>query len=163
MMTLGKKRSLNRTSKYFNILSPELKNQKVSVFFRLQKDGQMFYSKDYQRARTRNSYTVMFLHNDSVQYGFILCFLQAEDYIYSVIKVLDVTEFKIDNGSWGEIQNHSLKKYRHKKLCPHLYPVKAVMAENLLVSAKCLLKKCVFIEIKDSKYISIPPNTSEHS
>ena len=127
-------------------------------FLRLKKDGELIYSRHYQRAKTRNAYTVLLNAGDVV---IVLYFLLLGDQLLAMVEKLDTVNasFPICD---DVLQNHVLRKYQNMKLCHHIREVTS-HKELKIIPVSCITKKCVYMKLNNDKtYVSIPPNLLEH-
>ncbi|CAC5422699.1 unnamed protein product [Mytilus coruscus] len=163
ILSLGKKINLPTQSPHYLLLSREMRDNGVKVFCRLQFRGTVFYSKGYQDAKTRNDSACCFSHNNVTKKGIILLFLEYENQINVIIQECFSVPFNLGEDIRRQINNCTLKAYLDKTICRHIEKIEG-FSENIVISAKKLLKKCVLMEIYNSEsFISIPPNTSEHN
>lgn len=163
ILSLGKKTNLPRQSPHYLLLSREMRDNGVRQFNRLQFGGTIFYCKDYQDAKTRNDSACCFTHNDMTKNGIILCFLEYNNHIYVIIKECVSVPFNLGDFARTQINNCTLKKYLDQSVCSHIEKIER-FNENIVISGKKLLKKCVLMEIYNGEsFISIPPNTLEHN
>lgn len=159
---LGKARRMDVGSKHYSLLTDAMKEAAPQVIMRISKGDGVFYSKDYQLAKTKNSYTVLYLDQNNVKkYGLVLSYVDVTDALYAVVLECRTDVFSLDENMKGAVQDENLLPYIGK-LCPHIVKLSSY-GEKILVPVRNVLKKCVFMEIKeDLIFISRSPNYVEH-
>ena len=113
------------------------------IYYKAVVNGVLFYSKHYKRVKTRNSYTVSYLHKDGhIAYAQIQYFEKSntiEDYPCSaVIHPLIPLSFPLKRSS-------NLIKVRED-------------VRRQMVPISALRNKCLFINIEKSLYVAVFPN-----
>lgn len=162
LISLGKKQRMLPTDKHFTLLTEDMKQADPKKAMRIQVGDTIYYSKEYQQAKTRNSYTVAFNDNNMEKFGVVLSFLDVNSELYVILKECDTDAFSLGTNLKREIQEQSLKKYFDKQLCPHIVKVSASDTKRV-IRASCLSRKCVFMQLRENScYISKPPNLLEH-
>ena len=88
----------------------------VPTVYRIELDGSLYYSRQYERVTKRNSYTIQYHNCDSqLQFGFIECFGFLQDKILAVLTPIIVSE--------TTYQYFNLTSAR---LCSHIFHVDAL-------------------------------------
>ena len=129
-------------------LSPLLhRGQKVQTFYRVEINGQVYYSYLYGRTKKRNSYTVSFTSESDMEtrkFGQIkkfICLPQSQ-LPYAVIQILQPNAIASECFNSDPAVDHLSKFFGVDK------------TDSLeIVPVTFLLHKCVYIEIEQSIYI----------
>ena len=114
----------------------------------LQKRDTVFFCKDYQLAKTKNSCTVTFKStNHQERFGFILCFVQVQERQYADSCYGRTSEtFSLDEQMKESITVPYLRTYLDKCFCPHVVKVVS-QTRKLLIPCESLKQNCVYIEV----------------
>lgn len=145
------------------MLTEEMKASSPCLIKRLQKENNVYYSKEYQQTKTRNSYTVCFRNGDINNYGFILCFVEVNGTNYAIIEVCETENFQLKDSVKDAITDAGLQSYLLYNFCMHVVRVTSHQ-RKVIVPTTQLLHKCVLVDIKpELTFISNPPNLVEHS
>lgn len=132
---------LNRVIQDLSLPLPE--SGFLHTFYRVLIGSQMFYTANYGRVKKRNSFTVAF-HKDHVTrqkfFGKIQLFIIINNHAYVFISCLvpDSTS--------------SFHAFNVEYLKCKCFPVSDGPLE--LVPVKCIIEKCIYIEVEGRKYIS---------
>lgn len=128
---------------------------KVQVFYRLETQGQLYYSEMYKRVKNRNSYTIAYeskygANSDhcygKIQYFFRLPFKQGA--LAVVQKLVPTTETS---------QHHF--RLRTSAINSKLIPVNSTSLEETVIDIKSIQHKCLYVCFEQGSYIMhIPDN-----
>lgn len=112
----------------------------ITAFYRLlTSDGQMLYSKNYKRVKTRNSYTVGFVtDSETKKFGEIIYFIETREKHSAVVNVLDTP---------SSAQEHF--QLNHSSINSHLFAV-VQTDHHLLVPVN---EKCISINVGQEMYL----------
>lgn len=119
--------------------------QQALKFWRLEQNQTLYYSAEYTRTTSRNSYTVCYTQENSSQFGLVNYFVEvhgefeghSEQDVFAIISVLNVERF-----------GH----------CPHMY-VAELTGFMKPVLASCIISKCVYVSVSSRVYVgSFPCN-----
>lgn len=129
-------------------------DRREEIFYRIEIDGQVYYSQDYKRVKRRNSFTVSYNKDgpgeELLNFGLVqyYIFFSSTKTVMAVLKELKKTritcrdEFQLSSGAIDTVS--SLGK---------IYPVECNESQLTLVNVEKLLHKCLYIEINTSKYV----------
>ena len=109
----------------------------VQVFHRAELHGQVFYSQEYGRVKSRNSYTVAYKEEDQSRFGLIQYFFLVSHVVFAVIKPLAQQRGSID----------FLHPCRSSPVCVN------ETDRLVIVNAEFLLEKVLFIVTPLSKFV----------
>ena len=112
----------------------------ASAFFRATINGETYYSRAYDRARVRNSYTVEYIDNERHKFGYIEYFISLKAHTAAVITPLTPTQ--------NFCYPASLRVLRR-----NLVPV-CVASSICVISLSCILHKCVCVSLSNYTYIA---------
>lgn len=139
-----------------------MKEQSPNLFWRLSLDGNTYYSKDYQNAKTRSDYIASYAYRNEEGKGIILSFLEAGE-LYAIVKELITVNFSLDVQIQRDIKNEILKEQLDVCFCKHLQRIERY-GDIKIIPAVCMKKKCILIDINEQlSFVSCPPNTLEHN
>jgi hypothetical protein len=158
---LGKKKAFKPTEDLKLLLQQHGVADTIPVckFYRLNRDSTTFYSQEYKRVKTRNSYTVQM---DSGCSGIIKYFVAAGNVLLAVVETLEEVPGPYILFDAEVCANDILRKYETLLLCRHIKKVRA-LNELKLFNVCSLSRKCVYMNFGNGTYISIPPNLLEHN
>ena len=128
-------------------------------FLRIKKNSETFYSRQYQRAKTRNSYTVLLDNADIV---IIQYYLSIDGHLSAMVEKLDTVDASVP--TCEDLQQHNvLRKYQTMQLCHHIK--KVISHKDLkVIPVSSITKKCIYMNLNNGKtFVSIPPNLLEHN
>jgi hypothetical protein len=114
--------------------------QSITTFTRLLKDGAIYYSKEYSRVKTRNSYTVGFMDGTTfnMMFGQILYFVIIKNQAMAMINVLmpssAQTAFQL---TFGDLDSR-------------VFPVSST-TNVMAVPVECIEEKCIFVSVGADK------------
>ncbi len=115
---------------------------KAMKFWRFEKNGETYYSKEYARTVNRNSYTILF---ESLKFGFITYFVEvlchnvqtttSHPCVFAVVTIFNAQQF-----------GH----------CPHLFLVQesGLVQPVLEKSVTCSISKCVLVRVASQFYVA---------
>ena len=126
-------------SKNFNISA-----EKATVFYRVTKMGETYYSKKYERTKARNSYTIQFQNGKKQMFGYINYFLSFSTYNVAVITPLEKTEEFCYPSTISILRR-----------C--IVPVR-VGSSVCVVPLSSVHRKCVCLSLPGKTYLAILPN-----
>lgn len=145
---------------YLNTLNNKLKEDNVSevaegtsiiVAHRLVLNNCLYYSEQYKRVKSRNSYTVQY--GSSFKFGKMQFFVSIHKKIYVIITELNPV--LVSSKEHFQINNFALDKMSTSKL----FPVVTGNDVCLQVTPSLLLSKCVYIHVSDPfQYVVTFPN-----
>ena len=128
-------------------------------FFRLKKNSEVFYSRQYQRAKRRNSYTVLL---DNADIAIVQYYLSIDGHLSAMVEKLNTVDTSVP--ICDDLQQHNvLRKYQTMQVCHH---IKEVLSHEhfKIIPVSCIKKKCVYMKLNNGKtFVSIPPNLLEHN
>lgn len=117
----------------------------ASSFSRAIIKQETYYSTSYKRNKTRNSYTVEYVEGSISKFGFVRYFLSLHSFSVAVITPLIPTSL-----------------FCHSEcltvLCKCVVPVSVCSSSNVVVSAKSLIRKCVYIDVNGAAYAARLPH-----
>ena len=122
----------------------------VQKSYRVIVNKQVLYSAEYTRVKARNSYTVQYLHQGSVKYGFILYFLSVSSMTYAAVKQL-VTVLNISN--YFNLPTDCMDKLHRSGIFPITNDVPVAF-----VPVNKIVGKAVFISFESLRYVCTLPN-----
>ncbi|KAL9976985.1 hypothetical protein ACROYT_G014336 [Oculina patagonica] len=139
----------------------------IGTYYRVEKEGQTFFSALYTRVQRRNSYTVNYMygcHNNN-KYGSIQFFLKHQSGLLALICPLEVSN---DIGDILSLPHD---------ISPEIKPLEkhvTTMGENFTMARRChpstrldvveiseVWRKCVLVHYEDKTFISAIPNFVE--
>ena len=105
---------------------------RVSSFLRLQRNSEVFYSKEYTRVKIRNSYTISYHGGGELCFGQILYFILVEKKAAAVISVLKALPIPPEFTP-----------------CKFIVPVETTSCMEV-VDVCDIVSKCIFVEVSVS-------------
>ena len=128
--------------------------------------GVTYQSKDYTRVSKRNSYTIRFVDNDKIHYGFIQWFASLEEseteHKFACVRKLipgDSDLLKKNHGTGLNVSPPVLDNFMNITLT-HLRPLKISEEESLIILNN-ILELCICIETDDFLIVCQEPNHVE--
>lgn len=104
-----------------------------------------YYSLAYGRLTKRNSYTVCYRETETMQYGFVQCFLSLPNHCVAVIKPFSTTSSFCYSGTLEILRSR-------------IIPVKQESAFDV-ISVTSFVNKCVCIHFcVEEMYVAVMPN-----
>jgi len=151
---------MQQTHKYYYLLAEDMQASGPSTFMRLRHKNTVFYCEDYQQAKTKNSYTVLFTDlNQEDKVGLVQCYILSNNKTYAVIKICHREPFSLNPQMKDSIENAVLKQFVEKQLCSHVWMiVPDDQMDTMIIPSQNIQSKCVFME----NFISCTPNFVEH-
>lgn len=129
-------------------------NETVPASFRCIKNSSVYCSRMYGRVKTRNSYTIQFLNNQELAYSKIDLFVGVSGNVFVFISVLHPL-----TSSCKDVFSLSHNTLDHVSKIVPLQPGRETI---ICVPVRCLLAKCVFINVCDGtcddQYVVSFPN-----
>lgn len=126
-------------------LGPE---HSVQKFLRVLIGDSLFYSCQYNRIKSRNSYTISYILDGSEGLGQIQYFISIHDTVFAVIRTLKSVPETCQ--SFFQLPHCALD------LVPCIVPV--IYAELAVVPIVGIVKKAVFMDISSKLYVAKFPN-----
>ena len=139
----------------------------IGTYYRVQKEGQTFFSALYTRVQRRNSYTVAYAPQTMQKFGCIELFLQYNNSLLALIRPLEVLNqfhnlLSVPQDTKEEIKAPLQNNVRAMG-DTFTMTMSCTRTSDLEVVELCQVKrKCVFVECGDGNmYISAIPNFIE--
>lgn len=120
----------------------------VQKFLRVLIGDSLFYSCQYNRIKSRNSYTISYILDGSEGLGQIQYFISIHDTVFAVIRTLKSVPETCQ--SFFQLPHCALD------LVPCIVPV--IYAELAVVPIVGIVKKAVFMDISSKLYVAKFPN-----
>ena len=117
----------------------------ASVFYRAVVRGEIFYSRQYKRCTSRNSYTVEYnSSNSATLFGFLEYFLGCPSITVAVVTPLEETHQHCYPSSFSVLSNRIISVREKPTIC--------------VIPLSALVSKCVCIHFSDAFYVVRLPN-----
>ena len=136
--------------------------ENISVFYRLFKDGIMFYATLYKEGLKRNNTICVFKENDTIQVGEIVMFIMLSYPVALVNKFHQNAESLFNKA--GPPCRPSLLPYKEANLLgKYIMQIDRSSSSLLTVKLQDILGKAVLVQCDTGTYVVFQPNNFEHS
>ena len=143
----------------------------VDIFYRIEKDGEVYHSQAYTRVSVRNSYTIKFKNpqdRDRLSYGQVICYTNIQQSCIALVEQLVECREEVLTPPAGPHQppvaiNAMLQGNLGSLLDGHLAMATKVQCSNqiIAVDVRSIVRKCVLVNTGSDLFISNIPNFVE--
>ena len=124
----------------------------VTTMYRAEINGVVYYSRQYQRVKKRNSYTFSYLFGSEHLkcFGFIECFVFIHNRVIAVFKRIHPLQ----------VTCHEHFQLTCPSSCSHIIPVSVCSSDSFgAIFASKIVQKCLFIECSSYQYVGFFPTS----
>ena len=124
----------------------------VTTMYRAEINGVVYYSRQYQRVKKRNSYTFSYLFGSERLkcFGFIECFVFIHNRVIAVFKRIHPLQ----------VTCHEHFQLTCPSSCSHIIPVSVCSSDSFgAIFASKIVQKCLFIECSSYQYVVFFPTS----
>lgn len=148
---------MTEDNQFYHLLTQEMKESRLTRFMRLELKNTIYYCKQYQQTKTKNSYTIRFDNPPlGTSYGVVECYVAVNEVMYAVVTV-ETEAFHLDDQFKESVQNETLRTFVDNHLCRHIRQIVS-QEQTIIVPSWKIISKCVYME----NFVSVPTNLVEH-